>query len=132
MISPAPNRSQETAGPLQGAVGHDSILSSGRHAAGLRTQRGGLDEPRAKHGNHLFLLFAGEPWEDRQTQHFDTELFDHRQTGALMFINVGRLAMNRNGVIDDRAHTLLLQALFQPISAKTNGQSELTGAMIGT
>ena len=39
--------------------------------------------------------------------------------------------MDGNGVVDDRAHTLLLQALFQPITAMTAGQSKLTGVMVG-
>ena len=49
-----------------------------------------------------------------------------------MLIGVSRLAMNGNGVIDDRADPAFLQALFQPVTAMTAGQPELAGMITGT
>ena len=81
--------------------------------------------------DHAALLVRAEFGEDRQAEDLGAEaLGDGQRAGRIVEVGVGRLAVDRNWVVDDRRHPGLLELLFQPVAAAGFREAEV-GAVSG-
>ena len=77
--------------------------------------------------DHLLLLGGGDFREDRQTQHLSGQLLRNREAARRVTqIRVGGLAVDGNGVINDRVNAALAQIALQPVAATTFRQAMLS------
>ena len=63
-------------------------------------------------------MVRAEFGEDRQAEDLGAEaLSDGQRAGRIVEVGVGRLAVDRNWVVDDRCDAGVLKLLFQPVAA---------------
>ena len=68
--------------------------------------------------NHSALLVRAEFGEDRQAEDLGAEaLSDGQRAGRIVQVGVGRLAVDRNWVVDDRRDAGVLELLLEPVAA---------------